>query len=80
MYEQGKNTGSSIVYQKYRYCNPNKLELPSSFDTVKYVVNTIELTPSEIAIAKAGILDGAKIAWSNKLNVLKSSISDQTAL
>ena len=36
--------------------------------------------PSEIEIAKAGVLDGARIAWAEKLNVPESSISDQSAL
>ena len=80
MYEQGKNMGSSIVDQKYKHCNPNKRELPSSFDNVKHIVNTLELLPSEVEIAKAGVLDGARIAWADKKNVSESSISDQTAL
>ena len=80
MYEQGKEMGSSIVAQKHKHCNPNKPELPSSPDTVKHIVNALELTPSETEIAKAGVLDGARIAWSEKLNVPESSISDQTAL
>ena len=80
MYEQGKATGSSIVVQKHKHCNPNKPELPSSPDNVKHIVNALELIPSETEIAKAGVLDGARIAWSEKLNVPESSISDQTAL
>ncbi len=60
--------------------NPNKPELPSSPDNVKHIVNALELTPSETEIAKADILDGTRIAWSEKLNVPESSISDQTAL
>ena len=36
--------------------------------------------PSETTIAKKGVLDGARIVWSDKLNVPESSISDQTAL
>ena len=80
MYEQGKAMGSSIVGQKYKHCNPNKPELPSSPDNVKHIVNALELIPSETEIAKAGVLDGARIAWAEKLNVPESSISDQTAL
>ena len=80
MYEQGKNMGSSIVGQKHKHCNPNKPELPSSSDNVKHIINALELTPSETGIAKAGVLDGARIAWADKLNVPESSISDQTAL
>ena len=41
--------------------NPNKLELPSSSDNVKHIINTLELIPSETEIAKAGVVDGAKI-------------------
>lgn len=80
MYEQDKRVGSSIVAQKSKHCNPNKPELPSSPDTVKNIVNVLELIPSETEIAKAGVLDGGRIAWSDKLNVPESSISDQTAL
>ena len=80
MYEQGKDMGSSIVDQKHKHCNPNKPELPSSPDTVKHIVNALELIPSETEIAKAGVLDGARIAWADKLKVPESSISDQTAL
>ena len=72
--------GSSIVGQKHKHCNPNKPELPSSSDNVKHVINALELMPSEIEIAKAGVLDGARIAWAEKLNVPESSISDQSAL
>jgi hypothetical protein len=80
MYEQGKAMGSSIVGQKHKHCNPNKPELPSSFDNVKHIINVLELLPSETEIAKAGVLDGARIAWADKKNVPESSISDQTAL
>lgn len=80
MYEQGKDMGSSIVGQKHKHCNPNKPELPSSFDNVKHIINALELLPSETEIAKAGVLDGARIAWADKKNVPESSISDQTAL
>ena len=80
MYEQGKNIGSSIVGQKHKHCNPNKPELPSSSDNVKHIINALELIPSETGIAKAGVLDGARIAWADKLNVPESSISDQSAL
>jgi len=80
MYEQGKDMGSSIVGQKHKHCNPNKPELPSSFDNVKHIINALELLPSETEIAKAGVLDGARIAWVDKKNVPESSISDQTAL
>ena len=80
IYEQGKNMGSSIVGQKHKHCNPNKPELPSSSDNVKHIINALELIASETGIAKAGVLDGARIAWSEKLNVPESSISDQTAL
>ena len=80
MYEQGKAMGSSIVGQKHKHCNPNKPELPSSPDNVKHIINALELIPSETKIVKKGILYGARIAWSEKLNVLESPISDQTAL
>ena len=80
MYEQGKGIGISIVVQKHKHCNPNKPELPSSPDNVKHIINALELIPSETEIAKAGVLDGARIAWADKLNVPESSISDQTAL
>ena len=63
--------------------NPNKPELPSSSDNVKHIISALELIPSETEIAKAGVLDGARIAWADKLNVLnvpESFISDQTAL
>ena len=80
MCEQGKAMGSSIVGQKHKHCNPNKPELPSSFDNVKHIINALELLPSETEIAKAGVLDGARIAWADKKNVPESSISDQTAL
>lgn len=62
MYDQGKNMGSSIVSQKHKHCNPNKPELPSSSDNVNHIINTLELIPSETEIAKAVILDGARIA------------------
>ena len=80
MYEQGKNMGYSIVTQKHKHCNPNKPELPSSPNYVKHIINALELLPSEIEIAKAGVIDGARIAWAEKLNVPESSISDQSAL
>ena len=80
MYEQGKNMGSSIVAQKHKHCNPNKPELPSSSNNVKHIINALELTLSETVIAKAGVLDGARSAWADKLNVPESSISDQRAL
>ena len=80
MYQQGKNIGSSIVRQKHKHCNPDKIELPSSPDNVKHIINTLELLPSETEIAKSGVLDGARIAWADQLNVPQSSISDQTAL
>lgn len=80
MYEQGKNLGSSVVKQKHKHCNPNKVELPSSADNVKHIINALELLPTETTIAKEGILDGAKIGWSKKLNIPETSISDQTAL
>ena len=80
MYEQGKNMGSSIVGQKYKHCNPDKPELPSSPDNVKHIINAIELLPSETNIAKKGILNGVRSALSDKLKVPESSISDQTAL
>jgi len=80
MYEQGKNMGSSIVGQKHKHCNPNNPELPSSSDNVKHIINALELIPSETEIAKAGVLDGARTAWADKLNVPESSISDQSAL
>ena len=47
---------------------------------VRLIILPIELIPSETEIAKAGVLDGARIAWADKLNVPESSISDQTAL
>lgn len=80
MYEQGKDMGSSIVGQKHKHCNPNKPELPSSSNNVKHIINALELIPSETEIAKAGVLDGARIAWADKLDVPESSISDQNAL
>lgn len=80
MYEQGKDMGSSIVGQKHKHCNPNKPELPSSPDNIKHIINALELIPSETKITKADVLDGARIAWADKLNVPESSISDQTAL
>jgi hypothetical protein len=80
MYEQAKNMGSSIVGQKHKHCNLNKPELPSSYDNVKHIINALELIPSETEIAKAGVLDGARIGWADKLNVPESSISDQSAL
>lgn len=40
----------------------------------------IELSQEETNIAKVGILDGARMNWSEKLNVAESSISDETAL
>ena len=80
MYDQGKKMGFSIVAQKHKHCNPTKPELPSSPDNVKHIINTLELLPSETKIAKAGILDGARIAWAEKLNVAESSISDERAL
>ena len=80
MYEQGKDMGSSIVGQKHKHCNPNKPELPSSSDNVKHIINALELIPSETEIAKGDVLDGARIAWADKLNVPESSISDQSAL
>ena len=49
-------------------------------DNLKHIINALELIPSETEIAKAGVLDGARIAWADKLNVPESSISDQTAL
>ena len=80
MYEQGKQMGCSIVSQKHKHCDPNKPELPSSPDNVKHIVNLLQLLPSETQISKEGIIDGARSAWSKKLNVPESSISDQTAL
>ena len=74
MYEQGKDMGSSIVGQKHKHCNPNKPELPSSPDNVKHIINALELIPSETRIAKTGVLDGARIAWADKLNVPHSII------
>ena len=47
---------------------------------MKHIVNALELIPSDTDIVKIGVLDVARIAWSNKLNVSESSISDQTAL
>ena len=80
MSEQGKKMGISIVNQKYKHCNPNKPDLPSSPDNVKHIINTLELLPSETEIAKAGVVDGAKVGWANKLNIPESSILDQSAL
>lgn len=80
VYEQGKDMGSSIVDQKHKHCDPNKPKLPSSADNVKHIINALELIPSETKVAKTGVLDGARIAWADKLNVRESSISDQTAL
>ena len=39
MYEQRKDMGSSIVGQKYKHCNLDKLELPSSPNNVKHIIN-----------------------------------------
>lgn len=61
--------------------NPNKPEeLPSPPDNLKHTVNALELIPSETEIAKVGVLNSARIAWSEKLNVFERSISAQTAL
>jgi len=76
MYEQGKAMGSSIVGQKHKHCNPNKPELPASPDNVKHIVNALEFVPSETEMAKAGLLDGARIAWAEKLDLPESSISN----
>lgn len=80
MYEQGKNTGYSIVNQKHKHCHPTLVERPYSPQNVKHIVNMIELSQEETNIAKVGILDGARMGWSEKLNVAESSISDETAL
>ena len=80
IYEQGKDMGSSIVGQKHKHWNPNKPELLSSSDNVKHIINALELISNETEIAKVDVLDGAKTAWADKLNVLESSISDQRAL
>ena len=77
---QSKKMGSSIVDQKHKHCNSNKPECPSSPDRVKHIVNLLELIESETKIAKEGIIDGARITWSDKLNVPESSISDKDAL
>jgi len=80
MYEQSENLGISMVGQKYKHCNIDKVELPSGPHNVKHIVNTIELTNSETEIAIQGIIDGAKIGWAENLNLPTSSISDETAL
>lgn len=56
------------------------IELPSSTDKVKYIINLLELTSSESEIAKLGILDVALNTWSNKLYIPKDYISDEIAL
>ena len=56
------------------------MQLPSSSNNVKHIINALELIPSEIEIVKAGVIDGAKIVWAEKLNVPESSISDEFAL
>lgn len=80
MQEQGQNTGASVVAQKFKHCNPNKVELPSSSKNVKHIINLLELSTSETNIAKKSVTDGAKIAWAKKLNVPEQSVSDQAAL
>ena len=60
--------------------NPNKLELSSSSDNIKHIIDAMELIASETEITKAGVLDSARIARADKLNVPESSISDQSAL
>jgi hypothetical protein len=75
VYEQGNGTGFSVVLQKYKHCNPSKVELPHSPDNVKHIINLLELLPNEKTIAKNAVIDGAKIGWAEKWNV-----SDETAL
>ena len=80
MYEQGKLMGSSIVAQEYKHCNRDKPELPSSHKNVKHVISALELAPGELELAKAGLIDDAKIAWADRLNVPANTITDQQAL
>jgi hypothetical protein len=80
MYQQGKNTGYSIILQKSKHCNPNMVELPSSPKNVKHIVNMIELSLDETNIAKGGLIEGAKEALAKQLRVDQASISDQIAL
>ena len=80
MSDQGKRTGFSIVGQKHKHCDPTKNELPSSPSNVKHVVNLLELLPIETEIAKTAVIDGARVAWADRLNIPESSVSDQTAL
>ena len=60
MYEQGKETGYSIILQKDKHCDPSIVEKPSMPENVKHIVNLIELFPNEVRVAKKGVLDGAK--------------------
>ena len=80
MYQQGKDTGYSIILQKSKHCNRNIFEKPSLPENVKHIVNTIELSLEETRIAKLGTLEGAKKALAEQLKVAKESISDETAL
>lgn len=80
MYQQGKDTGYSIILQKSKHCNSNIFEKPSLPENVKHIVNTIELSLAETRIAKLGTLEGAKKDLAEQLKVAKESISDETAL
>ena len=39
----------------------------------------LELIPNEVAIAKKGVLDGARAGWADKLGIPTNSISDEVA-
>jgi hypothetical protein len=47
---------------------------------VKHIINLLELIPSEQQIAKRSFIDGARLGWSQRLNVPEHSISDSDAL
>jgi hypothetical protein len=80
IHEQGYNSGVSVVNQKHKHCHPTKTEVPSSAMNVKHIINLLELTPSEQQIAKRSFIDGARLGWSQRLNVPEHSISDSDAL
>jgi hypothetical protein len=60
MYEQGEQTGYSIIVQKSKHCDSSIVERPSSPENVKHIVNAIELSLEETHIAKTGLIEGAK--------------------
>jgi len=80
MNEQGEGTGCSIIVQKYKHCDSNIFERPSSPENVKHIVNAIELSLEETRIAKRGLIEGAKKELAYQLGVEKGSITDETAL